>query len=141
MIKVDYKNRYGEIFTFTKISRYEILWEGPFKYTRCAYDNDYKDAFQRYVKDGGELELDMFIEEIHRSIFSGDTGKYIGPSEISRKYSSLVSVDFNSLYMVDPSGGPYIGKGSEMKNISKKFRNKIVQSIQPCQGGYLLKVT
>ncbi len=34
----EYRNRYGETFTFTKQEDGNVLWEGPFEYVRMGGD-------------------------------------------------------------------------------------------------------
>ena len=38
---VEYKNRYGDVYTFTKQEDNSVLWEGNFKYCRFGSSNDY----------------------------------------------------------------------------------------------------
>ena len=40
---VEYKNRYGDVYTFTKQEDGNVLWEGEFKYCRFGYDKDPSD--------------------------------------------------------------------------------------------------
>lgn len=37
---VQYKNRYGDVFTFTRTEDGNILWQGNFEYIRYSYLND-----------------------------------------------------------------------------------------------------
>ena len=41
---IEYKNRYGDVFTFTKQKDGSVLWEGNFEFARCGYPNVYKMA-------------------------------------------------------------------------------------------------
>lgn len=59
---IEYKNRYGDIFTFEVNERGNIDWKGNFEYCRTGYNDNPADTI-----------------------------------------------------MVDPSGGPYIGIGDNMK--------------------------
>ena len=36
----EYKNRYGDVFTFTKDDDHNILWEGNFEFCRFAPESD-----------------------------------------------------------------------------------------------------
>ena len=45
---VEYKNRYGDVFTFTRQEDNSVLWEGDFKHCRIGSSNDYKLAYQNY---------------------------------------------------------------------------------------------
>ena len=37
---VNYKNRYGDVFTFTKQEDGNVLWEGNFEHHRCSWSNN-----------------------------------------------------------------------------------------------------
>jgi hypothetical protein len=37
----EYKNRYGDVFTFTEDDHQDILWEGDFEWCRIGMPNDY----------------------------------------------------------------------------------------------------
>ena len=50
-----YKNRYGDVFTFTKDDSQDILWEGNFEYCRFGMPNDYTEAYDAYCNDVGNL--------------------------------------------------------------------------------------
>ena len=136
-MKVEYKNRYGDVFTFTKQEDGNILWEGEFKHCRFGWPNVYKDAYQQYRKDGGQTNINEFKREVHDGSF-GDNGRWI-PSQINEQYSKLVYSDTKSICMVDPSGGPYINAGMGMECISEEFKGRIVSSFVPVETGYLIQ--
>ena len=129
-----YTNRYGDVYTFTKQENGDVLWEGSFKYHRTSSPNVYKEAYQQYRKDGGDMHIEDFKKEVHK--YDDVTFK---PSEISKKYRSLVYSDMNTIDMVDPSGGPYITEGMDMKYISEEFKGRIVRSFVPVETGYLIQ--
>jgi len=136
-MKVEYKNRYDDVFTFTKQEDGNILWEGEFKHCRFSWPNVYKDAYQQYRKDGGQTNIDEFKREVHDGSF-GDNGRWI-PSQINEQYSKLVHSDTKSICMVDPSGGPYISANMDMECISEEFKGRIVSSFVPVETGYLIQ--
>ena len=129
-----YTNRYGDVYTFTKQENGDVLWEGSFKYHRTSSPNVYKDAYQQYRKDGGDMHIEDFKKEVHH--YDDVTFEH---SEISKKYRSLVYSDMNTIDMVDPSGGPYITEGMDMKYISEEFKGRIVSSFVPVETGYLIQ--
>jgi len=100
---VTYKNRYKDIYTFTLLEDKNVLWEGDFKYCRFSFPNVYKEAYQQYRKDGGDMHIENFKKEIHK--YDDVTFER---SEIAQKYRSLVYSDMNTIDMVDPSGGPFM---------------------------------
>ena len=128
-MKVEYKNRYGDVFTFTKQENGDILWEGEFKHCRFGWPNVYKDAYEAYRKDGGQTNIDEFKREVHDGSF-GDDGRWI-PSQINEQYAKLVYSDTKNINMVDPSGGPYISSGMDMGMFEDEFKGRIVRSFVP----------
>ena len=131
---VKHENRYGDVYTFTLLEDKNVLWEGSFKYCRFISPNVYKDAYQQYRKDGGDMHIQDFEKEVHR--YDDVTFEH---SEISKKYRSLVYSDTNIIDMVDPSGGPYITEGMDMEWIDKSFKGRIVSSFVPVETGYLIQ--
>ena len=134
MNKAKYTNRYNDTFTFTKQEDGNILWEGEFKYCRFAWPNVYKDAYQAYRKDGGTIHIDEFKEAVHK--YDNEKSEY---TPLAKQYGPLVYSDTKSICMVDPSGGPYIGEGMDMKYISEEFKGRVVSSFVPVETGYLIQ--
>jgi len=125
MEKETYKNRYGDIYTFTPTSDGNILWEGSFSYTRFAWPNDYTAAYNTYLEQGGTMPLNEFKKKVHE--WDEEKKDYV----MGRELIKLIKSDTSKLDMVDPSGGPYIGTGME-------WMGKIIVGIEPQEGGYLL---
>jgi hypothetical protein len=125
MEKETYKNRYGDIYTFTPTSDGNILWEGSFSYTRFAWPNDYTAAYNTYLEQGGTMPLNEFKKKVHE--WDEEKKEYV----MGRELIKLIKSDLSKLDMVDPSGGPYIGTGME-------WMGKIVVGIEPQESGYLL---
>ena len=110
---VKYENRYGDVFTFTKLENGNVLWEGNFEHIRVGFPNVYKKAYQQFRKDGGELNQYDFEEKVHEQLYD-EEGHWIKAGPITEKYSSLVYSDHDNINMVDPSGGPFIKAHSEL---------------------------
>ena len=138
-MKTTYQNRYGDTIIFEHISENKIRMTGyNFEWMRYAYENDYSEAYRLYKQDCDLLEepdmnllveeptqsrirsltLEEFKEEVHKEYF------YKNPN--LRKYASLVKSDPTDLYMVDPSGGPYITKHTDL---GRYFDDKKVRKI------------
>jgi len=105
----EFINRYNDVFTFEYNEKGNIQWSGNFEHCRFGVANVYDDAYNEYKKDGGTLSMKEFIEEVH--YYDPETFE---SSEISKTYRELVYSDWNTITMVDPSGGPYISKGFDM---------------------------
>ena len=126
--QIKYRNRYNEIFTFTQTSKTEILWEGNFEYCRYGLNNCYDKAYKKYLEDGNEnIPLNKFIQKIHISDEKG----------LMEPYINLIYPLIDVIYMVDPSGGPYINKGMDMKYFDLKG---IVDGFERTETGYKIIV-
>lgn len=136
---IKYKNRYNEVFTFTETTDGNILWEGNFEYGRFGYSNVYTNAYKAYLNDEPPhnhlLTLRAFKKAIHEC--SKETYE---SSELNKKYAHLIYSDIKTITMVDPSGGPYLEEGYNLSSLSDKFKGKIIQSFEPTETGYLIKV-
>lgn len=123
-----YKNRYGDLFTFTKDDNNDIVWKGNFEYCRIGYPNDYTKAYNTYVHDGGKFSFNEFKNLVHA--YNDDKKEY----ELGFKYVSLVESLKNKIDMVDPSGGPYIGVGMSLNSFG--FKDYKVAYIETIENGY-----
>jgi hypothetical protein len=133
---VQYKNRYRDIFTFTKTEDGNILWQGNFEFVRYAYPNVYDDAYQAYINDGSP-EGDMTFEEFQDTIHAYDykTEQY---AIKNRKYAELVFSDQSRIVMIDPSGGPYLTIGSNMGLFDESFKGLFIKGFIKTPEGYLI---
>jgi len=125
----EYKNRYGDIYTFTEDEDHDILGEGNFEWCRFGMPNDYSRAYEAYCKDIGNL---LTIEEFKTAVHKYDDIKkeYI----LGFKYVSMVDCLKNEIDMVDPSGGPYISRGMPLDSFG--FKNYIVKDFKRIDTGY-----
>lgn len=110
-----YKNRYGDIFTFTELENGNILWGGNFEHCRFGWPNNYSDAYKEYLNDGGELPLEEFK-------------KYVHFDEKLEYLQSLVVSNTDVIDMVDPPGGPFISSSMDMKQFG--FPGKVVKEFK-----------
>lgn len=127
-----YKNRYSDEFTFEYNEKGNIQWSGNFKHSRIGVANVYNDAYNEYKRDGGALSIKEFIKEVHETIYDKD-GNYVSPSPIGQTYRELIYSDWDNITMVDPSGGPYIGKGFDMSHFEMEGK---VNGFIPNDDGY-----
>jgi hypothetical protein len=136
---IEYKNRYGDIYNFTKDSDGNILWTGNFEYVRRGYPNDYTKAYDTYCKDhiegyynGIRLTIEEFQNQVHE--YDDDKKDYV----LGRKYVQLVESVMDKIDFIDPSGGPFIGVGADMGRFSETFEDMIVEDIIKIENGYRL---
>jgi hypothetical protein len=140
--KVEYTNRYNDVFTFSKTDDGNILFEGEFKWMRCSYPNVYDDAYNAYLADtdtDAQMSMGEFKKEVHEAVYDED-GKYKHMSETSQKYAKLIYSNKNVVDMIDPSGGPYMHSGHDMGMIDKSFKGMIIEEFKSVPEGYLIKI-
>ena len=124
-----YKNRYGDVFTFTKDDDNNILWEGNFEYCRIGMPNDYTEAYDAYCKNTEKpMPLKFFKNAVHE--YDSDIKEY----RLGYTYLRMVESLPNEIDMVDPSGGPYITSGMSLDNFG--FKGYVVKDFQKIDTGY-----
>jgi hypothetical protein len=132
-MKNTYKNRYGDIFTFTLQEDGNVLWEGNFEYCRIGMPNDYTKAYKEYIDDNCNsdycMSLKQFKEEVHR--YDDETHQYIYD-----KYVRMVESLKDKIDMIDPSGGPYISVGMSLSTFG--FKDLKVKDFETKENGFLI---
>jgi hypothetical protein len=132
-MKTTYKNRYGDIFTFTLQEDGNVLWQGNFEYCRFGMPNDYTKAYNQYVNDNKHVQslmsFNQFKDVVHE--YDDETHQYIYD-----KYVRMVESIKDKISMIDPSGGPYISV--EMPLSSFGFKDLKVKDFETKENGYLI---
>lgn len=124
-----YKNRYGDVFTFTKDDNQDVLWEGNFEYCRIGMPNDYTRAYEAYCNDVADpMPLKEFKEAVHE--YDVDIKEY----RLGYTYLNMVDSLAHEIDMVDPSGGPYITRGMSLTSFG--FKDYVVKDFQKINTGY-----
>ena len=124
----EYKNRYGDMFTFTEDDDHNILWEGEFKWCRFGMPNDYTKAYEAYCND---VKTPMPLEEFKTAVhhYNDETHTYDYP-----EYNRMVESLTNEIEMIDPSGGPYISRGMPLGSFG--FKDYVVKDFKRIDTGY-----
>jgi hypothetical protein len=142
MSKIEYKNRYNYVFTFSKTEDGNVLIKGPFTYMRMGYPNVYDDAYEAYRNDttdiSEQIPIEKFKELVHEGFYDTN-GNYI-KHEICSKYGKLVYSDTNTINMIDPSGGPYLCEHLDLGAFDDSFKGMIIEQFKPTDEGYLIIV-
>jgi hypothetical protein len=127
----EYKNRYGDVFTFTENVDHDVLWEGNFEYCRIGMPNDYTRAYEAYLKDNENnqslMTLTQFKSAVHH--YDDETLAYDYP-----EYIMMVDCLRDEIDMVDPSGGPYITRGMSLGSFG--FKDSMVEDFEKIDTGY-----
>jgi len=124
----EYKNRYGDVFTFTKDENNDILWEGNFEYCRVGMPNDYTLAYECYLDD--HPDTDVSLAKFKLLVHEYKDDDY---TSLSKLYSPLVKSLDNEIDMVDPSGGPYLSRGMSLDSLG--FKGYKVKDFKKSEGG------
>ena len=138
MKKVEYTNRYNDVFTFSKTDDGNILFEGEFKWMRCGWPNVYDQAYMAYCADTDSDER-MTVGEFKKAVHEYDNEKF-EYTPLSKKYQKLVYSDTTKIDMIDPSGGPYLHSGYDMGMFDESFRGMIVDYFKSLPEGYLIVI-
>lgn len=125
----EYKNRYGDVFTFTEDDNHDVLWEGNFEFCRFGMPNDYTRAYKAYLEDREGVDEILSLEE-----FKKDVHVYQGDSYLYPEYIKLVDSLKDEIDMVDPSGGPYISRGMSLDSFG--FKDYTIKDFQRIDTGY-----
>jgi hypothetical protein len=130
---MEYTNRYGDKFTFEKTDDGHILWKGNFEYCRIGMPNDYTEAYNQYLHDNKHVQdlmsFNQFKDVVHE--YDDETHKYIYD-----KYIKLIKSIPDKISMVDPSGGPYLAEGMNLKLLDKSYNRMIIKEFEPHPEGY-----
>jgi len=123
-------NRYGDEFTFTLLEDGNIQWSGKFEYCRFGMPNDYTKAWEKFQEEYGGLDYEEFLGSIHT--YDEETNSYVFADLLP-----LITSKTDVINMVDPSGGPYITEGTDMKMFGLKG---IVKEFKSNEDGYEILV-
>lgn len=132
-MKTTYKNRYGDEFSFSKTEDGNILWEGDFTYCRIGYPNDYSKAYNAYLHDHKHVQNLMSFNQFKNVVHEYDDETH---THIYDKYLKMVESLKDKINMVDPSGGPYLAEGMNLKTLDPTFKKMIIKEFQPVDTGY-----
>jgi hypothetical protein len=138
MSKVEYTNRYSDVFAFSKTEDGDILFQGEFKWMRCGWPNVYDDAYNAYCNDvdtDERMTMGEFKNAVHE--YNNETFE---ATPLSKKYRGLIYSDRSKIDMIDPSGGPYLHSGHDMGYFDKSFKGMIIEEFKSVPQGYLIVI-
>ncbi len=150
-MKTTYYNRYGDNIIFNTVDENEIHMSGynP-EWLRIGYENDYSKAYDAYrhhcneltepdnlllVEDVSANKLrEMTLHEFKEALHSENPGNRNPFSE----YRKLVH-STDKIHMVDPSGGPYIAKNTNLGLYFNDKKQRIVDTIEVQENKVIFK--
>lgn len=134
--KVTYLNRYRDKIIFEHIGDEVIMTGGS--WFRYGYPNVYDDAYNRYVKSAltdSKLQVEQILsrKEFKEALYSDKEDNYMwSDNALYRLFGKYIYSDMSAFEFVDPSGGPYISAGDNLKGFwpKGKYQDLIVESIK-----------
>lgn len=132
--EVIYVNRYKDNIKFEFVGEKTIKVTGYSPYFRYGYPNVYDKAYEKYVESARkDAELDwqwiMSQNDFEQSLFQvKDEDLCSTESILYKAFAKHIYSDMNTIDMLDPSGGPYLHSGTDMREFfyKSKFPNPLI---------------
>jgi len=137
--EVTYINRYKDKIRFEFIGDKTIKVSGYGPYYRIGWPNIYDNAYETYIAEHAKHGMELVTFEEFKKIVhdSSDRERY----EKMRPYSMLVVSNPEVVDMFDPSGGPYLHAGQDMRHFFHEFKFPnplLIKEFKTHYDGYVL---
>ena len=134
-MKASYHNRYNAKITFDHKGK-TVTMSGYGPYFRYGFPNVYDKAYEKYVESAvvdAKLEGNQILtqEEFEKVLFvDKDEDKYES-NALYKLFGKYIYSDRDTIDMVDPSGGPYLTVGTNLRMFfGKDYEDLIIESIK-----------
>jgi hypothetical protein len=135
-MKAIYYNRYKDKITFDHKGK-TVTMSGYSPYFRYSWPNKYDVAYDKYLEsavvDAKLLGTQMLTqEEFEKALYidKGDDSNW-HKNALYQLFGKYIYSDKDTIDMVDPSGGPYLTVGTNLKSFfGKDYENLIIESIK-----------
>lgn len=135
-MKAIYYNRYKDKITFDHKGK-TVTMSGYSPYFRYSWPNKYDVAYDKYLEsavvDAKLLGTQMLTqEEFEKALYidKGDDSNW-HKNALYQLFGKYIYSDKDTIDMVDPSGGPYLTVGTNLKSFFEKdYENLIIESIE-----------
>lgn len=144
-MKAIYYNRYKDKITFDHKGK-TVTMTGYSPYFRYGWPNVYDTAYEKYVEsavvdaklEGTQiLTQEEFVEALHART---DENEY-GYNALYKLFGKYIYSNKDVINMVDPSGGPYLSVGTNLKEFfGRDYEDLIVESIKIGKGSIKFKI-
>ena len=134
-MKAIYYNRYKDKITFDHKGK-TVTMSGYSPYFRYSWPNVYDTAYEKYVEsavvdaklEGTQiLTQEEFVEALHAR---KDENEY-GYNALYKLFGKYIYSNKDVIEMVDPSGGPYLSVGTNLKEFfGREYEDLIIESIK-----------
>ena len=133
-MKAIYRNRYRDEIIFDHKGK-TVTMTGYSQWFRYGFPNVYDKAYQAFIEENAKhliplMDFEEFKKEVHNY-----------KNESMKPYAELVYSDRDTIDMVDPSGGPYLTVGMNLKMFfGKDYQDLIIKSIKVNKGNIKFKI-
>ena len=118
--EVTYTHRYGDKIRFEFIGDKTIKVTGYQPYYRMGWPNVYEPAYEAFIAERAEHGMDLVTFDEFKEVVHEYKDEELRLK--MRPYAELVYSDQNTIDMWDPSGGPYLHAGQDMREFFHKFK-------------------
>ena len=134
-MKAVYHNRYNDKITFDHKGK-TVTMTGYSPFFRYGWPNKYDKAYSRYLASAyidAKLEYDQMLtqEEFEKALYvdKDETGWH--NNALYKLFGKYIYSDKDTIDMVDPSGGPYLTRGANLKQFfGRDYQDLIIESIE-----------
>jgi len=137
-MKAIYNNRYKDKIVFDHKGR-TVTMSGYSPYFRYGWPNVYDKAYKAFVDEHAKHGIDLVDFEEFKKVVHEYKDEELRVK--MRPYAELVYTDRDTIDMVDPSGGPYLSRGTNLKEFfGKDYEDLIIESIKISKGNIKFKI-
>jgi hypothetical protein len=135
-MKAIYHNRYNDKITFDHKGK-TVTMSGYSPYFRYGWPNKYDVAYDKYFESAvvdAKLKGNQILtqEEFEKALYidKGDDSNW-HKNALYQLFGKYIYSDKDTIDMVDPSGGPYLSTGMNLKNFfGKDYEDLMIESIK-----------
>ena len=134
-MKAIYYNLYKDKITFDHKGK-TVTMSGYSPYYRYSWPNVYDIAYEKYVESAvvdAKLEGNQIMtqEEFEKALYVRKDEESYGYNALYILFGKYIYSNKDVIEMVDPSGGPYLSLGTNLKTFfGKDYEDLIVESIE-----------
>jgi hypothetical protein len=134
-MKAIYYNRYSDKIIFDHKEK-TVTMTGYSPYFRYGFPNVYDTAYEKYVESAhvdAKLEGNQILtqEEFEKVLFVTKDEDNYESNALYKLFGKYIYSDKDTIDMVDPSGGPYLTVGMNLKGFfGRDYEDLIISSIK-----------
>ena len=134
-MKATYRNRYKDNFIFDHKGK-TVIMSGYSPYFRIGWPNVYDKAYDKYVESAyldAKLESNQILtqEEFEKVLHVTKDEDSFESNALYKLFGKYIYSDTDTIDMIDPSGGPYLTVGMNLKMFFEQdYEDLIIESIK-----------